>query len=170
MIKGHIDADDKAGLDKLLLLFVFIFGVTLLLLWLTERQSDDLSVDKSAQTIVDRHEVKDGMNKRSAATVTPDRKTIPKSSRIQGQDNSGNSAESAWSKRFQVTPARPLPGAKVVGDYTIAEHMKFKEEYYCDLAIQAREQCEGHPDEGTYKQCLSLRSYYTYSRHCGHQP
>lgn len=162
--------EEKAGLDKLLLLFAFIFAVTLLLLWLTEHQSDDLTPDSSRQAAKIEHQTEQVTSQKSAVTATTDRLSSSKSTVMQGQYQREESAETAWKGRFQVAPSQPLPSEKIVGEYTIAEHMAFKEQYYCDLAEQARAQCEIHLDEDNYKKCLSLRSYYTYSRHCGYQP
>jgi len=62
--------------------------------------------------------------------------------------------------------ARPEPGT-----YTEEEYAQFKEDYNCELAINARAQCETI-DRGPdgLEQCLKLSQYYTYSRHCGEQP
>jgi len=60
---------------------------------------------------------------------------------------------------------------ELINGYTPQEQRAFKESYSCDLASVAREACEsvkGGDEE--YEQCLSLRQYYTYSRHCGYEP
>lgn len=62
--------------------------------------------------------------------------------------------------------ARPEPGI-----YSAEEYAQFKEDYNCELAINARAQCET-VDRGPdgLERCLKLSQYYTYSRHCGEQP
>ncbi len=46
-----------------------------------------------------------------------------------------------------------------------------KENYFCDLAYNARQTCESHPrSEKSMEICLKLSAYFTNSRHCGYQP
>ncbi|PUB76281.1 MAG: hypothetical protein DBP03_04780 [gamma proteobacterium symbiont of Ctena orbiculata] len=170
MIKDQIDVEDKTGLDKLILLFMFIFAVTLLLLWLTEHRSDNLTPENSRQATKIKHQTGQEKSQTPAVSATAVSLSRSKSIVTQAQPQRVERAETTWEDRFRIIPSQPLPDEKTVGDYTIAEHMVFKEQYYCDLAEQARAQCESHPDESSYKRCLSLRSYFTYSRHCGYQP
>ncbi len=66
---------------------------------------------------------------------------------------------------------RVITQPKVIGDYTAEDLQRFKKHYSCDLAREARESCEiGYADPHAYDRCLSLRQYYSYSRHCGFQP
>ncbi len=65
--------------------------------------------------------------------------------------------------------ARHNPGAGLYGD--AAEVKRVRENYNCDLAVQAREYCEKlQRGEESHRQCLSINLYYSYSRLCGHQP
>ncbi len=51
------------------------------------------------------------------------------------------------------------------------DHQVLKEDFFCDLALTARENCELQPrDELAMELCLKMSSYYTNSRHCGYQP
>lgn len=46
-----------------------------------------------------------------------------------------------------------------------------KEDYFCDLAITARENCELQlRSEESMEICLKMGGYFTNSRHCGYQP
>jgi len=94
--------------------------------------------------------------------------------RVDNEPDMAEWPEHSWmledARRLETIPAPPMPDTQRVGDYTVIEHRQFKEAYYCDLALQARGQCEHVAQQEVYEQCLSLRSYYTYSRHCGYQP
>jgi hypothetical protein len=51
------------------------------------------------------------------------------------------------------------------------DHKVLKEDFFCELALTARENCELQPrDELAMELCLKMSSYYTNSRHCGYQP
>ncbi|GEM_PF-6338477 len=46
-----------------------------------------------------------------------------------------------------------------------------KQDYFCDLARNIRENCEAIPrDEIGHEVCLKVGGYYTDSRYCGYQP
>ena len=46
-----------------------------------------------------------------------------------------------------------------------------KQNYFCDLAYNARITCESQPrNEKSMEICLKLAAYFTNSRQCGHQP
>ena len=57
------------------------------------------------------------------------------------------------------------------GVYSDEQYDQFKEDYNCELAENAKAQCEA-VDRGSdgLEKCLKLSQYYTYSRHCGEQP
>ncbi len=51
------------------------------------------------------------------------------------------------------------------------QYQIMKEDYFCDLALTARENCElqTRSEEGM-EICLKMGGYFTNSRHCGYQP
>lgn len=60
---------------------------------------------------------------------------------------------------------------KKPSELTEEDYQILKENYNCELAIQARETCEKvWRGEEAHQQCLAMNSYFTYSRHCGMQP
>ncbi len=60
--------------------------------------------------------------------------------------------------------------AKVLG-IDEEQYQVMKEDYFCDLAATARENCElQQRSEEAMEICLKMGSYYTNSRHCGYQP
>ena len=155
----------KAPVDwgKVLTVFTLLGVAILIAVFAVDRQSRDL------------------VHKTLDANPAPE--TVPASAEIavQGEgyaadpvpdslEPTDDSVEAAWEARFRTVPRQPLAEDRRVGDYTISEHRVFKEQYYCELAVQAREQCQAAADDDSYRRCLSLRSYHTYSRHCGYQP
>lgn len=59
----------------------------------------------------------------------------------------------------------------LIENYTAEDLQAFKENYACDLAREARESCDtAYAEPDAYDRCLSLRQYFSYSRHCGYQP
>ena len=51
------------------------------------------------------------------------------------------------------------------------QYQVMKEDYFCDLAITARENCELQSrSEESMELCLKMGGYYTNSRHCGYRP
>jgi len=114
--------------------------------------------------------VEQEIGKTSVDLSGPGKRAVAHDVMAVGPAREGPDPESAWGQRFQTFPEPPLADDEMVGEYTVAEHRQFKEEYYCDLAVQAREQCEGLQDTRAYEHCLSLRSYYTYGRHCEYLP
>lgn len=76
--------------------------------------------------------------------------------------------------RIEAAPTESVLGASDVrvapepGFYSEDEYAGFKEDYNCELARNARTQCEA-VDRGPdgLEQCLKLSQYYTYTRHCG---
>jgi hypothetical protein len=60
--------------------------------------------------------------------------------------------------------------AKVLG-IDEDQYQVMKEDYFCDLAMTARENCElQERSEESMEICLKMGGYFTNSRHCGFQP
>jgi len=82
-------------------------------------------------------------------------------------------------KKSKIQPSVPASINKNKGDNATAkvlgideeQYQVMKEDYFCDLAATARENCElQQRSEEAMEICLKMGSYYTNSRHCGYQP
>ena len=84
-----------------------------------------------------------------------------------GNDCRAPEAAAQWYANRPRNVSRSRTGAYA----DIAEVKRVRENYYCDLAVQAREYCEKlSRGEEFHKQCLNINLYFSYSRLCGHQP
>ena len=84
-----------------------------------------------------------------------------------GNDCRAPEAAAQWYANRPKNVGRPRTG--VYAD--TAEVKRVRENYYCDLAVQAREYCEKlSRGEEAHKQCLNINLYFSYSRLCGRQP
>ncbi|MCF6252092.1 MAG: hypothetical protein L3J75_12590 [Methylococcaceae bacterium] len=92
----------------------------------------------------------------SKSTVSAKNKIVKH--KPQEQQNMQNNTE-----RYQLI-------AESVG-MDVEEYANMKSDYFCDLALVARENCERRPLEyDAMEICLKMASYYTNSRHCGYRP
>lgn len=83
-------------------------------------------------------------------------------------DREGPGADGRWA---QAVGNQRVEQPAIIGEMTASDLQVMKESYSCDLARTARRDCDtAYENPSTHEMCLSLRQYYTYSRHCGYQP
>ncbi len=106
---------------------------------------------------------------------------------IHTETNDGGTVQSA--RQDKKTPKKPdsgkakPPSIEAMGDPSTSnkaarvlgvddyQYQTMKEDYFCDLAKTAWENCELQlRNEADFEVCLKMGGYYTNSRHCGYQP